>query len=86
MPAKHLQTIGKKYRVDTSMICFIKFILESYEGIAQLTTLNSKMGLIEIYAAQGCLEEVEKIINDLKKQMLIEVWNISEKNADTEER
>jgi hypothetical protein len=85
LPAKHLQTIIKKYRVDTSRICFIKFILESYEGIAQLTTLNSKLGLIEIYVAPGCLEEVDKIINDLRQQMLIEVYSISEKNADIEE-
>lgn len=86
MSAKNLKTIRKKYRVDSSRICFIKFILEAYEGMAQLTTLDPKLGLIEIYMAPGCDEDVEKIIMDLKRQMLIEVWGFPEKNTKTNEK
>lgn len=83
---RNLKTIRKKYRVDSSKICFIKFILEAYEGMAQLTTLNPRLGLIEIFMAPGCAEDVEKIILDLKQQMLIEVWSIPGKNTSTNEK
>lgn len=86
MSAKNLKTIKKKYRVDSSKICFIKFILEAYDGMVQLTTLNPKLGLIEIFMAPGCAEDVEKIIMDLKQQMLIEVWSPPGKNTNTNEK
>lgn len=86
MVAENLITTGKKYRVDRSMIYFVKFILEAYEGMAQLTTLNAATGLIEIFVAPGCIKDVDKIIMDLKQQMLIESLNIPEKNANTDEK
>ncbi len=75
----------KKYRVDTSMIYFLKFILEAYEGIAQMTTLDSRKGVIEIYSAPGCVEDVERILTDLKAQMRIEALTIPGKITDTDE-
>ncbi len=77
-----LQTVRKKFRVDTSQISFLKFILEAYEGMAQLTTLDPGLGLVEIYVAPGCMKDFEKIVKDLKKQMLIEVIEYSEENSD----
>jgi len=77
-----LQTVRKKFRVDTSQISFLKFILEAYEGMAQLTTLDPGLGLVEIYVAPGCMKDFESIIMDLKKQMLIEVIEYSEENSD----
>jgi len=77
-----LQTVSKKFRVDTSQISFLKFILEAYEGMAQLTTLDPGLGLVEIYVAPGCMKDFESIIMDLKKQMLIEVIEYSEENSD----
>jgi hypothetical protein len=76
------QIVRRKYRVDTSQISFLKFILEAYEGMAQLTTLNPALGLVEIYVASGCMKDFEKIIMDLKKQMLIEVIGYAEENSD----
>lgn len=67
--------------MDTSQISFLKFILEAYDGMAQLTTLNPGLGLIEIYVAEGCLKDFEKVIMDLKKQMLIEAVKCPEENS-----
>jgi hypothetical protein len=64
--------VSRKYRVDTSQISFLKFILEAYDGMAQMTTLDPGLGVIEIYVASGCLKDFEMLIEDLKKQMLIE--------------
>jgi hypothetical protein len=70
--SKSLQIVSRKYRVDTSQISFLKFILEAYDGMAQMTTLDPGLGVIEIYVALGCLKDFEMLIRDLKKQMLIE--------------
>jgi hypothetical protein len=79
--SKELHTVKRTYRVDRSQISFLKFILEAYDGMAQLTTLNPGLGLVEIYVASGCMEDFEKIIRDLKKQMLIEaIGNVEEKS------
>jgi len=80
--SSNLQTVRRVYRVDTSQISFLKFILEAYEGMAQLTTLNPALGLVEIYVASGCMKDFEKIIMDLKKQMLIEAIGYAEENSD----
>jgi len=80
--SNNVQTLRRMYRVDTSQISFLKFILEAYEGMAQLTTLNPGLGFVEIYVAPGCMKDFEKIIMDLKKQMLIEVIEYSEENSD----
>jgi hypothetical protein len=77
-----LQTIRRMYRVDTSQISFLKFILEAYDGMAQLTTLNPGLGLVEVYVASGCLKDFEKLILNLKKQMPIEIMGHSGENSD----
>jgi len=77
-----LQSVTRTYRVDTSRISFLKFILEAYDGMAQLTTLNPDLGLVEIYVASGCMSDFEKVIMDLKKQMLIECIGYAGENSD----
>jgi len=67
-----LKTIKKYYRVDHREICFIKFILEAYDGIAVLTTLDSGLGIVEINIAPGCEKDVESVLQDLKNDIMIE--------------
>jgi hypothetical protein len=80
--SKSLQIVSKRYRVDTSQISFLKFILEAYDGMAQMTTLDPGLGVVEVYVSSGCLKDFEMLIIDLKKQMLIEAIEYSEENSD----
>jgi hypothetical protein len=80
--SKSLQIVSRTYRIDTSQISFLKFILEAYDGMAQMTTLNPGLGVVEIYVSSGCLKDFEMLIIDLKKQMLIEAIEYSEENSD----
>ncbi len=67
------QKIKKKYiRVDRKEICFLKFIFEAYDGIATLTTVDKDLGIVLIIIAPGCEKDVEMILHDLKKDILIE--------------
>ena len=67
-----LKTIKKYFRIERREICFLKFIIEAYDGIAILTTIDPAKGIIVINIAPGCEEEVEMIIKDLKQTIMIE--------------
>jgi len=66
-----LKTIEQYYRVDRRQIAFIKFIFEAYDGIVGMRTTNPAKGIIKLHIAPGCEEQVEQILRDLKKEILI---------------
>ena len=67
-----VETTKKYYRVDRREISFLKFILEAYDGLAVLTTVDSEKGIVVIIIAPGCEADVEMILQDLKKSVMIE--------------
>jgi len=67
-----LKTIKKILRVDRREICFLKFILEGYDGIATLTTMNARQGIVLLRIAPGCEGDVETVLQDLKKDIIID--------------
>jgi len=67
-----VETTKKYYRVDRREIAFLKFILEAYDGLAVLTTIDSEKGIMVINIAPGCEADVEMILQDLKKNVMIE--------------
>ena len=67
-----MKTIEQYYRVDRRQIAFIKFIFEAYDGIAGLKTTDPSRGIIVFQIAPGCQEQVQRILQDLKKQIMIE--------------
>ena len=67
-----MKTTTEYYRVDRREIAFIKFIFEAYDGIAGLKTTDPSKGIIVFHIAPGCQEQVRRILQDLKKQILIE--------------
>ena len=67
-----LVTIKKFLRVDRREICFIRFILEAYDGIATMTTIDAHQGVVMLLIAPGCEGDVEEVFQGLKKDMIIE--------------
>lgn len=67
-----MKTIKKYFRIDRKEICFLKFILEAYDGIATLTTIDARQGIVLLRIAPGCEDEVETILQDLKKDTIIQ--------------
>ena len=58
--------------MDRRQIAFIKFIFEAYDGIAGMRTTNPIKGIIKLHIAPGCEEQVDRILQDLKKEILIQ--------------
>ncbi len=73
-----VEATKKYYRVDRREIAFLKFILEAYDGLAVPTTIDSEKGIVVINIAPGCETDVEMILQDLKKNVMIE--NIPSEN------
>ena len=67
-----LKTTVQYYRVDRRQIAFIKFIFEAYDGIAGMRTINPTKGIIKLHIAPGCEEQVGLILQDLKKEILVQ--------------
>ncbi|MBW2604497.1 MAG: DUF4911 domain-containing protein [Deltaproteobacteria bacterium] len=67
-----METLKKYLRIDRREICFLKYILEAYDGIATLTTIDAHQGVVLLRIAPGCEDEVETILKDLKKDIVID--------------
>jgi hypothetical protein len=70
-------TTKQRYRVDRREIAFIRFILEAYDGLAVVTTLDPAAGLIEFHIAPGCEQDVERILQDLQQDIMMEKAQLS---------
>ena len=71
-----LETTKRYYRVDRRQIAFLRFIFEAYDGIAVMTTVDPQKGIIELHIAGGCENDVDFILNDLKKDIMLEPTNL----------
>lgn len=58
--------------MDRREISFLKFIFESYDGIAMLSTIDPDLGIVEFHISPGCESDVEMVLNDLQKKIVIE--------------
>ncbi len=62
-----MKTILKEYSVEKTMIGFIKFIFEGYEGVAIATTLDAAKGHIKLAIAPERVKTAQMIIDDLQR-------------------
>ena len=65
-------TVKRYYRIDRTQIHFLKFILEGYDGVAVLRTVDPSEGLVALHIGPGCQEMVDIIIQDLRRGVRIE--------------
>jgi len=60
-----------RYRIHRNFIYFVRFILEAYEGVALMKTIDAPKGIVEIMIAPGCENELFAIIDDLSQSIPI---------------
>jgi hydroxymethylglutaryl-CoA reductase len=70
---KILKTKQQHYRVNRREIAFIKFIFEGYDGIVMMRTVNPVKGIIALHIPAGCEKHVNAILQDLKKNIKMQV-------------
>jgi hypothetical protein len=67
-----LKTIGKLYSIEKKSVGFVKFIFEAYDGIAVVETIDRHASIIKLHIAPGCEADVDNVLIELKKEILIE--------------
>jgi hypothetical protein len=70
-----LRSTRKVFQVERKSVGYIKFIFEAYDGIATITTIDPFPAKIEINIAPGSEIDVDKILDDLHKDILIRDLN-----------
>ncbi len=56
------------FHVDRKEISYLRFTLESYDGMAVVTTLDPYTALIKVSIAPGCEEILSELLDSLKNQ------------------
>lgn len=56
-------------RVDPRELAFLSGIIDAYDGIALLRTMDHRLGLIEFWVAPDFVEDFRVIAEDLSQQI-----------------
>ena len=70
-----MHTTKRYLRIDRREIGYFRFILEGYDGLAVLTTLDAHEGRVILRIAPGCEKDVERLVQNLSREILIETLN-----------
>ncbi len=61
-----MQTNKKLFMVDRSKISYIRWIMESYDGMAIVSTIDPFKAVIELKVAPGCNTIIDELLNSLR--------------------
>jgi hypothetical protein len=64
--------ICRYFKVAHRDMVFLKFILEAYEGMNVMSTVDNKGGIIRIAIMPGFVEDMDALLADLGRQVLLE--------------
>jgi hypothetical protein len=64
--------IKKWLKLKTKDIVLVQFIIEGYEGLAIVTTIDNRTAIIQVAIMPDFVSEVMCILESLKKQFAIE--------------
>jgi len=67
-PLTTMQTSKYILSVERNEICYLQWIIESYDGMASMRTINPANGEIEISISPGCEEDIFSLIRYLKEE------------------
>jgi hypothetical protein len=63
---RNMRTQRWHYRIDRRRIGYLRFLLEGYDGIAVLETLDPVAGRVALHVAPGCEPDVRALLTALK--------------------
>jgi hypothetical protein len=66
-----MKDITIKLKINTKDIDFINKIIESYEGIALISTLNSTEGILVVHTSHSCYDDLMYILKTLPREYKI---------------
>jgi hypothetical protein len=67
-----MDTVQWYFRVNRADIAYMKFVLESYEGLGVLRTVDPWSGIVEVMVPPGLEEDMDMVIEGLQDEISIE--------------
>lgn len=64
--------IRKYFKIQTSDISLVQFIIEGYEGLATVSTVDSKTAVIAVLIMPDFALEMASLLEDLKGRFMLE--------------
>ncbi len=71
--------ICRYFKVAHRDMVYLKFILEAYEGMNVMSTVDNKAGIIRIGIMPGFVEDMDSLLAELGRKVVMEPvqWNDS---------
>ena len=63
-----METIKRIYRIDPGEIAYLRMTVESYDGMAMVSTVDPHEALIELKISPGCEELITELLKDLAER------------------
>jgi hypothetical protein len=64
--------INKRFKIKRRNIDIVQFIIEGYEGMATVSTIDSREAIIQISIMPDYVEEISNILENLKNKYPLE--------------
>jgi hypothetical protein len=69
----------KYFTVDRGDIAYLRFIIESYDNLAILSTVDAKNGIVSLTVPCCFVEDAEQLVQALKSEISIREITLPEK-------
>lgn len=66
------EPLCRYFRVNRRDMVYLKFILEAYEGMNVMSTVDNGAGIIRVLIMPGFEEDMEGLLADLARQVMME--------------
>ena len=72
-----MKTCKRLFRVDSHQVSLLKFLLEAYDGLASLSTLDPKQGIVVFRIPPQRLAEFDTVLQGFQKEIFMEAFPLS---------
>ncbi len=67
-----MREIQRHYRMDRRQIAYFRFIVEGYDGIAVLRTVDPLQGRVVLHLSSSCEPELDELLEGISDQLRLE--------------
>lgn len=71
-----METIKRHIRVDRREIVYLRYTIESYDGMAVVRTVDPREAVLEIQCAPGCEGIINALLDNLKHKEKISIQSL----------
>ena len=69
---KNVAMVCRYFKVAPRDMVYLKFILEAYEGMNVMSTVDNKVGVIRIAIMPGFVEDMDGLLAEMGRQVTME--------------